>query len=144
MLTMFGGSPKREISCRARRMAGLLNPEPHGPWVYRYLVLERTRPDDVDTMTKIYTKEDPCNGCVVEPWTVGQYAGKRDKNEAMIYEGDIVKVYGAEETVHEVQWDDDWSGFCLYSKEFGCTAIPLDTSKIEIIGNIHDNPELLE
>lgn len=145
MLTMFGGGLKRGILFRAKRLPGLLGPLPDPKeWMYGYIQVEKTREDDIDTLTWMHEQEAPFKRYAAKPWTVGQYTGKRDKNEAMIYEGDIVKVCGAEETVHEVQWDDDWSGFCLYSKEFGCTAIPPDTSKIEIIGNIHDNPELLE
>ena len=151
MLTMFGGSPKREIMFRARRMAGLLNPEPHGPWVYGYIVVERTRDDDVDTMTKMYTKEDPFHGCVVEPWTVGQYAGLDDKNGTKIFEGDIVIAMN----------DDPDCAFCgvvvyghgsfeirdadTLNKDGWCMCLAKCEGFIfEVIGNIHENPNFLK
>lgn len=62
--------------------------------------------------------------------TIGQYTGLKDKNGKMIFEGDIVKAACGFSGV--VNYDD----FIYYKVE---RAID---DNIEIIGNIHDNPEL--
>ena len=77
--------------------------------------------------------------------TVGQYTGFLDKNGKKIFEGDIIQSLETKETA-VVQWFPEHSAFmvwCKSSNEVGflyeCTK-----SNIEVIGNIHDNPELLK
>ena len=81
----------------------------------------------------------------VDPETVCQYTGLKDKNGKKIFEGDIIQSLETKETA-VVQWFPEHSAFmvwCKSSNEVGflyeCTK-----SNIEVIGNIHDNPELLE
>lgn len=77
--------------------------------------------------------------------TLGQYTGVTDKNGTKIFEGDIVR-YG--DTIHEVVFEqrNGTAYFGLaYSKN---ETLPFghyqDLRQIEVIGNIYDNPELLE
>ena len=68
--------------------------------------------------------------------TVGQFTGLTDKNDKRIFEGDIIKL--------------SQSGKCYEVKyKSGCFCIGINWAishepDCEIIGNIHDNPELLE
>ena len=74
-----------------------------------------------------------------------QYTGLKDENGTEIYEGDIVKVEGDGE-IYRVEWIR--SGFGLEPR-YNSPRYPVLGNvelrkKIEVIGNIHENPELLE
>ena len=72
-----------------------------------------------------------------------QYTGLLDKNGKEIYEGDIVK---AGENIVLIIWNKGFASFALaktgwmYDHFFG----EIDNERCEVIGNIHENPELLE
>lgn len=90
----------------------------------------------------------------VVPETVEQYTGLTDKNGTKIFEGDIVKEYL--ESLKEIGFNKgfDFGKVFWYSKDvqflrtskvfIDDAAILSDSHKYEVIGNIHDNPELLE
>lgn len=84
----------------------------------------------------------------VIPETVEQCSGVPDKNGTLMYEGDIVKGsfdFGLE--IMSVCAFKD-GAFGLTAKQCGAYHFSAFTSicnvKYEVIGNIHDNPELLE
>lgn len=84
----------------------------------------------------------------VDPKTVGQYTGATDKNVKKIFEGDIVsQTYYLNDSVGVVTRNGEVKfksrAFGIYEK--GCHwSIEADQKHREIVGNIHDNPELLE
>lgn len=88
----------------------------------------------------LYTWED----YAVDPETVGQYTGLKDSLGKEIYEGDIIK----EESGfpfngrHVVKWDNYYSHYQCDGKD-GYLIIRDFTNPV-IVGNIWDNPELLE
>ena len=86
------------------------------------------------------------NNNIVEPETVGQFTGMTDKNGTKIFERDIVvnKNIHGKKWIVEYRTDSEYVGFVL--KEIGTNGISLFTSwnDIEVIGNIHDNKELLK
>ena len=112
-----------------------------GEWVYGfYLVLPMG--ETVILSNKGYAK--------IEPETVGQYTGLTDKNGKRIFEGDIVNCTGMPR-VYMIDFHEDFLHYSLfyYDKElkaiYYCGIVHKNDGKlIEVIGNIYDNPELLE
>lgn len=104
----------------------------------------------------IITKADKNTHAIMRPYpidieTLGQYTGLTDKNGKRIFEGDIVKFTDddGDYSNYEVYFDNNLMAFM--TKELLCGGGICDMSKwekwremYEVIGNIHDNPELLE
>lgn len=81
--------------------------------------------------------------------TVGQYTGLKDKNGEKIFEGDIVVAFKGEdcEEVNAVFYNANHCKWFLGSPHNN--KLPMGLGEfcwldLEVIGNIHDNPELLE
>ena len=87
-------------------------------------------------------------GWEVDPETVGQYTGLNDKNGKKIFEGDIV--------LHPWNDQDKPEIFTIKFKDGQFVASPVKeteafwdfmvggfSKEMEVIGNIHDNPELI-
>jgi uncharacterized phage protein (TIGR01671 family) len=74
--------------------------------------------------------------------SITQYTGVIDRNGVEIYEGDIVNFdkveWGGDDNIHVVTWDKTYGCWC-----FGGGSIS-DMEFREVIGNIYENPELLE
>lgn len=84
--------------------------------------------------------------CEVDPETVGQFTGLPDKNGMNIFKGDIVEYFpGGLFLIPQtgiVEFHDGAFGVMLFEKKGIFLTFAADYCKV--IGNIHDNPELLE
>lgn len=79
----------------------------------------------------------------VDPESVGQYTGLNDKNEVEIYERDIVGgVLYKDYSEHKGKVQYDYNGYRIVTKDKSLELCL--TEKLEVIGNIYENPELLE
>lgn len=128
-----------------------------GEWVYGVPVVAKDNIADkditvmVDNPNEIVPREGLPLFEQVDSETVGQYTGLRDKNGERIFEGDIlIYVDDGEYDVNEkylVVFDDDEAAFRtkFYCEgKYMCYEDINPCENFEIIGNIHDNPELLE
>ena len=139
----------REIKFRGKAIVSieeleLMNIEHDNGWVYGNLIKNGNRPMiTADILEEIDESIYPEWWVVVEPKSVGQYTGLKDKNGREIYEGDVLKNdYG---DIWVVVWNG--TGFMLElngeSKNI-YSANEYYFSGCEVIGNIYENPELLE
>ncbi len=79
----------------------------------------------------------------VIPETVGQYTGLTDKNGTKIFEDDIVRLYLVDDIeMGIIKFNDIMCRFMFFTKD-GSYSFN-NTCTFEVIGNIHDNPELLK
>lgn len=132
----------REFIFRGKRMD-------NGEWVYGHIYTQVYLPDTIEEEWYWFIKPIGSESWVryrVDPSTVGQYIGQEDTNGEMIFEGDILLL-------------DDIKGIVNYGTGCFCVNLPHpdylyrnnpaidivlnEYPGLEIIGNIHDNSELI-
>ena len=152
----------REILFRGKRLD-------NGAWETGSLVIVRMDCHDAqyyiaDKMTGYHTPVDPS--------TIGQCTGLKDKNGNRIWEGDIVRYTfdspddptatenGLKVRTGRIFWSEWRASFAVTAGRNGSASLNNDVARyvrgrqiyeyvrgantVEVIGNIHDNPELLE
>jgi len=132
-----------EIKFRGKRVD-------NGEWVYGFLVRQyhsRKLGKRIDAI--FYSDELKTYRIPIISDTVGQFIGRKDKNSTEMYGGDIIRFVIPEDKPESkrekriIFWSKDLCGFhakTLDSK-YHCF---INGELFEIIGNIHENPELLE
>ena len=143
-------------------------------WVEGYLVKTRHYPSNDTHYFIIGIDSNWCDyeGYDLEydviPETVGEYTGLTDKNGKKIFEGDIVKCSDVDHCYYTEEKTEFWGVIKFEEGAFGIATketlmISLDNwcendnfvslwelewneyiDNVEIVGNIHDNPELLK
>lgn len=128
---------KKEIKFRGKRIDD-------GEWAYgsyhyskcneHHYILNLEKFIDVDDRMKSLHKIEVVD---VDPKTVGQYIGNKDCDGGEIYDGDVLCVPHLEGKKHQVrlviEWDDERAKYTDYSPR----------GVFKILGNIYDNPELI-
>ena len=120
----------------------------NGDWVYGDFVHGNERKSLRDSIFVYDRETQSFNDYEINPSTLGQYTGLTDKNGKRIFEGDIAKVLqGKDKDIAYVGFEN--GAFMLYPKTGNIYERTLweywyNDWDVEVIGNITDNPELLE
>ena len=153
----------REILFRGKRLD-------NGEWVDGYLYITHNGEHEIS----IYNDEVNIERWTheVDPSTVGQYTGLKDKNGNRIWEGDIFRYTfyrsddptatrnGLKVRTGRIFWSDWRASFAVTAGRNGSASLNNDVTRyvrgrqiyeyvrgantVEVIGNITDNPDLLE
>ena len=125
--------------------------EDNGAWETGFLVIKRWDCSDeryfiTDKMTGWHTP--------VIPETVGQCTGRKYANDKLLFEGDIVKWYSDYDDTWGYSHTAEYYGVVVWNANDYCWNIKVNDELIPfndydwdismVVGNIHDNPELLE
>jgi len=74
-----------------------------------------------------------------------QWTGLIDKNGVEIYEGDIIKLYGLPNAYFQVVFKNQYvGGWVLMLKKDEVSLGERDKNELKVVGNIYENPELLD
>ena len=102
---------------------------PNGAWAYGSFWNHPVYPDII---------EDYSTHRLVDSDTVGQFTGLKDSEGREIYEGDIVRTDDWS-TPSYIRWDVATASFVVDRWSVNLAHV----SQIKVIGNVYDNPELL-
>ena len=147
----------REILFRGKRIDGHRDNTENGTMLYGSLFIDKKGLPKIKWYDEHFGTSMTSN---VDPETIGQYTGFVDMNGAKIFEGDVLQLeddiigvvyfnhgcfflteYGLRGEWTESGYDECGGGWGVIDRE---PMHFLHISKLEVIGNIHDNLELLE
>lgn len=117
----------------------------NGEWVEGYYFKKKIFKDSPAEEHFIMTSKEPKRGRIckvifycIDPSTICQCTGLKDKNGKLIWENDVVDIQHYAAKAHKVKWG--YGGFYVGINGLLCHY----NTVCEVIGNIFDNPELLE
>jgi uncharacterized phage protein (TIGR01671 family) len=134
-----GGMRMREIKFRGMAISG--------EWFYGNLAILSERLGSVEAGSYISNRAGLPFAYRVRPETVGQFTGLRDVNGKEIFEGDILRLQPWVDTYRYVGFAN--GEYWLYHTQscfepFEIGVVISSHEEAEVVGNIYENPELLE
>lgn len=120
----------------------------NGEWVYG--LVTKLYNEQFKSLPAEMTNTNGIRGIEIDYKTVGQYTGLTDRNGTKIFEGDIIDFPDCSDSYYScghgvVQYDVDETEFAImYDSYYRGLGRCYHSRDIEVIGNIFDNPELLE
>ena len=122
----------RDIFFKAKRLD-------NGEWVEGYIFKVWDR-----TYILWGTTNDIPNMIEVDALTVSEFTGLTDRNGTKIFEGDIVNIYWKNNIIccGDIRYNEQDCRFVIFEDYIFPYGFD-KTNDLEVIGNIHDNPELL-
>lgn len=153
----------REIIFRGKR-------KDNGEWIFGYYFQKQNPFSEDGFPITHYISDCPPFGAEVDPETVGQFTGITDKNGKRIFEGDIIRMNGSDSDLAVVEFGEfacvsiedeslvdmvnGWyyrpipkealSKLAPFCWDFQLNKMWIENICIEVIGNINDDPDLLE
>lgn len=109
-------------------------------WIYGNLLIEKI----VDL---VCIQDENCHVWEVEPESVGQYTGLKDEDGRDVYEGDVMAYKDSTSTLIKGRvWYRNGGFFVTHPKRVNGYLLNVVTGEFlgHVIGNIYDNPDLLE
>lgn len=127
----------REILFKAKRTD-------NGEWVEGYYVYCRKRHYILPLLNEAIGYDEREDEWIeIEPDTICLFTGLSDKNGKKIWENDIVEI-ASEDGYFLCEWDDDTARYVLNGDGLTADFDNYYGYEVEVIGNVFDNPELLE
>lgn len=125
----------------------------NGEWVEGYLIYAKKDCYVCENPYECMSEYSSLNGQsygfggfkLVDPSTICQCTGVKDKNGKLIWENDIVSYCDCTKEDYVIAWEQNKA--CFEYQEYSCSMMNFDElsgCEVEVIGNIFDNPELLE
>jgi uncharacterized phage protein (TIGR01671 family) len=115
-------------------------------WVYGNYIIDKWGDDNNKTIYEILTDRtapDYLQDWIpvrVNPDTIGQYTGRKDKNGKEIYEGDIV-YFTDKDYCLKVEWVE--YGWALSDEAVTVSLTETLAKQCTVLGNVYDNPGLI-
>lgn len=81
----------------------------------------------------------------VDPSTICRCTGLKDKHGNLIWENDIVSYCDCTKEDYVISWEQNKA--CFEYQQYSCSMMNFDelsSCEVEVVGNVFDNPELLE
>ena len=123
----------------------------NGQWVQGFICKKKYKSNKF-YISCFHDKDDNEQFFAIDPDTICQCTGLKDKNGKLIWENDIVAYWDSYSTesglaeadcIGKVVWDDETISFQVTNRLSAESYEVLD-DECSVIGNVFDNPELLE